>query len=119
MAREQEMKQTRKKHNAAFKAKVALAAVMRSSEPMPGRCVVVALRHAVSRAGAEFWLPPVDFWSRVNPSQAANRVRLGSSPPPAQVLYSRWRQSDRARDRNQPPRDRVCLRAPVDLGIQL
>ena len=27
MAREQEMKQTRKKHNAAFKAKVALAAV--------------------------------------------------------------------------------------------
>ena len=27
MAREQDMKQTRKKHNAAFKAKVALAAV--------------------------------------------------------------------------------------------
>src|SRR5271169_3941054 len=27
MAREQEMKQTRKKHNAAFKAKVALAAI--------------------------------------------------------------------------------------------
>ena len=65
-----------------------------------------------------FCFPPVDFWSGVNLGRG--EIASGSETPGRRHKCRDCGGSNRThpRDRHQPPCDRVCPRASVDLTIQ-